>query len=157
MEDQKKLYTGNDIQTMRYADEARLPGKNRIEEIKKYAHLAGIKRIGIANCVALQKEADQLKKALEGEFEVYAINCKIGKIPATELLGRAANGISCNPAGQAEYLASEHTELNIALGLCLGHDMVFSLKSKAPVTTLIVKDRQYRHNPIEAFREDDQK
>lgn len=157
MEDQKKLYTEKDIQTMCYADEARLPGRNRVEEIKRYAHLAGIKRIGIANCVALQKEADKLKQALEGEFEVYAINCKIGKIPATELLGKAANGISCNPAGQAEYLANEHTELNIALGLCMGHDMVFGRKSEAPVTTLIVKDRQYRHNPIEAFREDDQK
>ncbi|MDA3816688.1 MAG: thiamine pyrophosphate-dependent enzyme [Prolixibacteraceae bacterium] len=50
-------------------------------------------------------------------------------------------GTSCNPAGQAKYLEEENTQLNIAMGLCLGHDMIFNEKSAAPVTTLIVKER----------------
>jgi len=38
--------------------------------------------------------------------------------------------------------------MNIIFGLCVGHDMLFSMHSKAPVTTLVVKDRVTGHNPI---------
>jgi uncharacterized metal-binding protein len=151
--DTQKLYTPSDIEVMRLADEARLPGKNRIEEIRNYAKLAGIKRIGIANCVAVQKEADALSNMLSNDFEVFPVNCKCGKIPNNEILGTDAKGISCNPAGQADFLAESKTELNIVMGLCVGHDMVFSAKSKAPVTTLIVKDREHKHNPIATFNQ----
>jgi uncharacterized metal-binding protein len=147
-----KLYTAADIRTMQLANDARLPGKNRVEEIRNYAKLAGIKRIGIANCTAVQKEANMLKDVLSPDFEVFAIDCKCGKIQASEFLGTNANGISCNPAGQADFLAENSTELNIVMGLCVGHDMVFSAKSKAPTTTLIVKDREHKHNPIETFK-----
>jgi uncharacterized metal-binding protein len=34
------------------------------------------------------------------------------------------------------------------MGLCLGHDMIFNAKSKAPVTPLVVKDRKENHNTI---------
>jgi len=148
----KQLYSLNDIRTMQLADEARLPGKNRIEEIRNYAKISGIKRIGIANCVAVQKEAVMLKESLAADFEVYAVDCKCGKVPASEFLGAEAKGVSCNPAGQAEFLADNNTELNIVMGLCVGHDMVFSAKSQAPTTTLIVKDRAHQHNPIESFK-----
>lgn len=149
----KELYSDTDIDTMKLADKARLPGKNRVEELRNYARLANIKRIGIANCVAVQKEADKLKATLSTDFEVFAIDCKCGKMPCTDIIGPEAKGISCNPAGQADYLAENQTELNIVMGLCLGHDLVFSAKSKAPSTTLIVKDREHKHNPIETFKE----
>ena len=153
MENQKDLYSEDDIRTMRIADEARLPGKNRVEELKNYARLSGIKRIGIANCILLQKEADKLKQALGEEFEVFAIDCKTGKIQSGELLGNQSKGLSCNPVGQAEYLAQNNTELNTSLGLCMGHDIVFSRKTKAPSTTLIVKDSEHKHNPIKEFED----
>jgi uncharacterized metal-binding protein len=149
--DYKKLYSGADLNTMRLAEEARLPGKNRVEEIKKYARLSGIRRIGIANCIGLQKEADMLRKSLEGEFEVYAVDCKTGKIQSSELFNDQSRGVSCNPAGQAAYLHENKTGLNISFGLCMGHDIIFNQKSKAPVTTLIVKDREHRHNPFKEF------
>lgn len=148
----KNLYSEADISIMRAAEEARLPGRNRIEEIKNYARISGIKRIGIANCIALQKEANKLKESLETEFEVVAIDCKIGKICSAELLSNQSKGLSCNPIGQADFLAQNNTELNISVGLCLGHDILFNQKSKAPVTTLIVKDREHHHNPYEAFK-----
>lgn len=148
----KNLYSDADISIMRTAEEAKLPGRNRIEEIKNYARIAGIKRIGIANCIALQKEANKLKETLEAEFEVFTIDCKIGKISSAELLSNQSKGLSCNPVGQADFLAQNNTELNISVGLCLGHDILFSQKSKAPVTTLIVKDREFHHNPYEAFK-----
>jgi uncharacterized metal-binding protein len=145
------LYKPQDIKIMKFADSARLPGKDRIEEIKNYARISGIKRIGIAHCVAVQKEADMLKDYLASEFEVYPVNCKYGKIPASEIIGEDAKGISCNPSGQAAYLDENQTELNIVMGLCVGHDIVFTSKSKSPSTTLLVKDRQYKHNPMEIF------
>ena len=148
----KSLYSPSDIRTMKLADSSRLPGKNRVEEIRNYAKLAGFKRIGIANCVAVQKEADMLKSILSNDFEVFAIDCKYGKLPNSEILGPDAKGISCNPSRQAALLAENKTELNIVMGLCVGHDMVFSAKSQAPSTTLLVKDRQHKHNPIETFK-----
>jgi uncharacterized metal-binding protein len=61
-------------------------------------------------------------------------------------------GVSCNPAGQAKYLEEKRTELNIMVGLCLGHDMIFNSKSKAPVTPLVVKDRKLQHNTLSKLR-----
>lgn len=79
------------------------------------------------------------------------MNCKFGKVPFKDLLS-GYHGISCNPAGQADYLEKEGTELNIMMGLCLGHDMIFNSKSKAPVTPLIVKDRKLQHHTLEKLR-----
>lgn len=145
------LYSETDLKTMKLADEARIPGKNRVEEIRNYAKLAGMKRLGIAHCVAVQKEANLLKDQLSGDFEIFAVDCKCGKLPSSEILGPEAKGISCNPSGQAAILAAHQTELNIVMGLCVGHDMVFTAKSQAPSTTLIVKDREHKHNPMETF------
>jgi uncharacterized metal-binding protein len=40
------------------------------------------------------------------------------------------------------------TGVNVIVGLCLGHDMLFTKHSKAPVTTLVCKDRVTGHNPV---------
>jgi uncharacterized metal-binding protein len=48
---------------------------------------------------------------------------------------------------QARILNAEGMEMNIIMGLCVGHDMLFSKHSQAPVTTLVVKDRVTGHNP----------
>ena len=34
------------------------------------------------------------------------------------------------------------------MGLCMGHDILFSKYSQAPITTLVVKDRATYHNPV---------
>ena len=57
----------------------------------------------------------------------------------------------CNPIGQAEMLNEAGTELNIICGLCVGHDAIFTMHCKAPVTTLIAKDRVLGHNPAAAL------
>lgn len=152
MENQKELYSKADIDTMRVAEEARIPGKNRVDELISFAEKSGYKRIGIAHCIGMQREALQLKERLSDKFEVYSIDCKHGKIPSSELLEDASvKGLSCNPAGQADFLAQNNTELNISFGLCMGHDIVFNMKSKAPTTTLIVKDREHKHNTYKEF------
>src|ERR1035437_9506029 len=152
MEDIKKLYTESDLKTMLAAEKGRIPGKNRVEELISFAEKSGVKRIGIANCISLQREANDLKTRLEGKFEVFSIDCKYGKITGAELLqDETVKGLSCNPAGQAEFLAENNTELNVSFGLCVGHDMMFNMKSKAPTTTLVVKDREHKHNPYKEF------
>ena len=152
MENQKTLYSISDIETMRIADKARMAGKNRVEELISFAEKSGIKRIGIANCISLQKEANSLKAILEEKFEVYAIDCKVGKVTGADLLDdETVKGLSCNPAGQAAFLAENNTELNVSFGLCMGHDILFNMKSKAPATTLVVKDREHKHNPYQEF------
>jgi len=43
------------------------------------------------------------------------------------------------------------TDINFILGLCMGHDIAFTMHSKAPVSTLIVKDRRTGNNPAAAL------
>ena len=57
----------------------------------------------------------------------------------------------CNPIHQAKRLNAEGTELNIIMGLCVGHDCLFTKYSEAPVTTLVAKDRVLGHNPVAAL------
>jgi len=152
MEEQKKLYDTKDLKLMRSAEDALMKGTNRIEEIKKFARLAGIKKIGIAHCIGMKKEAELLKERLSDSFEVVTVDCRYAKVPASYMLDdETQKGSSCNPAGQADYLAQNKTELNLVMGLCVGHDIIFNMKSKAPTSTLIVKDREHNHNPYREF------
>jgi len=152
MEDFKSLYTKDDIKTMRAAEKGRLSGKNRVEELISFAEKSGVKRIGIANCISMQRETNELKERLSDKFEVYSVDCKFGRMTGAELLqDETVKGLSCNPAGQAEFLAENNTELNVSFGLCVGHDILFNMKSKAPTTTLVVKDREHKHNPYQEF------
>jgi len=59
--------------------------------------------------------------------------------------------VTCNPIGQAMLLNREETDMNIIVGLCVGHDILFTKHSEAPVTTLIAKDRVTGHNPAAAL------
>jgi uncharacterized metal-binding protein len=48
----------------------------------------------------------------------------------------------------AKLLNRAETDMNVIVGLCVGHDMLFSKYSEAPVTTMVVKDRVTGHNPV---------
>jgi len=152
MEEIKTLYTGEDLKLMRAAEDSLLMGQNRVAELKLFAENNGIKRIGIAHCVGMTKEALKLKETLSDKFEVFTVDCKYQKIKASEFFNDVTvKGTACNPAGQADFLAQQNTELNISFGLCVGHDILFNMKSKAPTTTLVVKDREHKHNPYQEF------
>ena len=58
----------------------------------------------------------------------------------------------CNPIAQAEYLNRAGCELNVLIGLCVGHDSLFIRYSKAPVTVLAAKDHVYDNAPMEYFK-----
>lgn len=124
----------------------------RVQETIEFAHRMGFARIGIATCAALAAESQTLRRLLEAAgFEVFGVICKIGEQrkvdfgldPAMEAVG--AN--LCNPIMQAKLLEDAGTELNIVMGLCVGHDALFSKHSRALTTTLVAKDRVTGHNP----------
>jgi uncharacterized metal-binding protein len=150
--DFRNLYNDSDRQILKLAEDSLNPGLDRVNEIIEYAKEAKINKIGIANCTTFIREANLLEEILTVEgFQVEKVHCKFGKVPFNELLA-GYKGISCNPAGQAKYLEDKGTELNIMMGLCLGHDMIFNARSKAPVTPLLVKDRKLNHSPIDVFK-----
>lgn len=124
----------------------------RVQEIMEFAKKIGAKKIGIANCIGLINEAKIFARILRANgFEVYAVICKVAGqaktsvgIPAEcENIGPAM----CNPILQARLLNRAKTDLNVAIGLCVGHDSLFYKYSDAYVTTLITKDRVTGHNP----------
>jgi uncharacterized metal-binding protein len=150
----KNLYTENDLKVMKVAEDSLDPQLDRVNEIVAYCKEAGIKKVGIANCISFEKQAKKLEHVLTGNgLAVEKANCKLGKVKFHELLP-GYKGTSCNPAGQANHLAERDTELNIMMGLCLGHDIIFNSKSMAPVTPLLVKDRKLDHNPLIALKND---
>jgi uncharacterized metal-binding protein len=138
----KDLYNKSDLLIMKNAEDSKNRNNNRIQEIIEYAKTAKIHKIGIAYCTNLTKQARNLETLLQNEgFTIAKVHCKYGRLPFTNLV-EGYKGVSCNPAGQAKYLEEEKTQLNIIMGLCLGHDMIFNEKSSAPATTLIVKERK---------------
>ena len=115
-----------------------------------FAQLLGVKKLGIATCAGLIGEARALARVFRAHgYEVTGIACKCGMVKKTDMgipeqCMECGTNI-CNPVLQALFLAREKTELNIALGLCVGHDSLFYKYSEAPVTTLSAKDRVLCH------------
>lgn len=131
----------------------------RVEEIIAFANRIGAKKIGIATCIGLMNEAKIFAKILKIKgLESYGIICKVGSIDKTEVgidenlkLQKGCHEAMCNPVLQAKLLNKEKTDLNVVVGLCVGHDSLFIKYSDAPVTTLITKDRVLGHNPAAAL------
>jgi len=134
--------------------------KTRIEELILYAKEMGYEKLGVAFCIGLEEEAAILCRILSQHFTVSSVCCKVCGIDKSyfglERLHGDGSGepeveAMCNPIGQAMVLKKENTDLNVLLGLCIGHDILFTKYSGAPVTTLAVKDRVLAHNPLGAL------
>lgn len=131
----------------------------RVEEIIAFAKRIGAKKIGIATCVGLMSEAKIFTKILKAKgLESYGIICKVGAVDKTQVgvpeelkVNKGCHESLCNPVLQATLLNEEKTDLNVIVGLCVGHDSLFIKYSEAPVTTLITKDRVLGHNPAAAL------
>ena len=132
----------------------------RVEEICAFARQMGFTRIGIATCISMADLARTLSGILESHgFEVASAACKNGGVPKERLGLRDEDKIHpgtyeamCNPLAQAELLNDAGCELNIVLGLCVGHDSLFFKHSKGLATTLVAKDRVLAHNPVGALQ-----
>ncbi len=127
----------------------------RVQEVIEFAKRLGVTKIGIAFCVGLKKEAEVFAEILENHgFGVVSVCCKVGGESKEDLGIEDAEKIApgvyeayCNPIAQALILESEGCELNVLVGLCVGHDALFVKHSKALSTVLIAKDRVTGHNP----------
>lgn len=130
---------------------------NRLEETILFANKLGVKKIGIAACISLAAEARNVAKVLRAQgFEVVGVICKIGSVTFGELGvpcdERGPDAVLCNSVYQAQVLNEEQTDLNIVLGLCVGHDTLFLKHADAPSTVLTVKDFKFDHCSIRALR-----
>lgn len=128
----------------------------RVQEIMEFANKIGAKRIGIANCIGLINEARIFARILRSNgFEPYSVICKVaGQAKSSMGIHAQCESIGasmCNPILQARLLNEAHTELNVVIGLCVGHDSLFYKYSDAYVTTLVTKDRVTGNNPAAAL------
>lgn len=131
--------------------------RTRVEELIAYAQARGVRRVGVAFCVSLTREAQALGRALEAEgVEAELVCCRVGAIdPALIGLPKAHPerfAATCNPVAQAKLLNLAQVGLVAQVGLCIGHDLVLQEECDAPVTTLVVKDRALDHHPVGALR-----
>lgn len=126
--------------------------KTRVEELIVFCREMGIEKIGVAFCVGLAEETRVLCSYLRTFFTVSSVCCKVCGVAKEDLalpkIKEDRYEAMCNPVMQARVLEEEKTGLNLLVGLCIGHDILFSTYSHAPVTTLIVKDRVLTHNPV---------
>ena len=128
----------------------------RVEDTVAFAKLMGYKKIGIATCIGLLDETERLSRILAAQgFSPISVCCKSGGIDKLRLGVTEEDKVrphtfepACNPIAQARLLNGAGTEMNIIVGLCVGHDMLFTRHSDAPVTTLVTKDRVTGHNPV---------
>lgn len=163
-EDIQHFYINSTLQEKEAYDEkaAREEGKvvpvrPRIGEIAEFAKKMKFKKLGMAFCSGLRDEASRANSILEKHgFEVCSVVCSCGALdkiklnvpPEFKIMDPEKFEAACNPLLQAELLNNAETSINVLIGLCVGHDMLFTMHSRAPVTTLIVKDRLTGHNPI---------
>ena len=132
----------------------------RVEEICQFAKRMGFRRVGIATCISFVDLARVFSAILESHgLEVASVACKNGGVPKEEIGLKDAEKIRpgtyeaiCNPISQASLLNRAGCELNVIVGLCVGHDSLFIRHSQGLVTTLVTKDRVLAHNPVGALQ-----
>ena len=132
----------------------------RVEETVKFIERMGYHKVGVATCVGLLDEARIFTRILRAHgLDVYTVCCKCGAVDKStvgipedrKLNGGGSHESMCNPILQARILEEEKTEVNVLIGLCVGHDTLFLQHTAAPTTVLIVKDRVLGHNPAAAL------
>lgn len=131
----------------------------RITELIYFCLEMGYRKIGVAFCVDLLEPTEILVRVLRRFFEVLPVCCKAGGTRTVDAAlhreqqdaGREREHIACNPLGQAAVLNEAQTDLNLIVGLCIGADCLLARESRAPVTTLFVKDKSLANNPIGAL------
>ena len=135
------------------------PVKPRVQEVCEFAQKMGYKRLGIAFCGGLRKEALSLSQILEAQgFEVVSVICSAGGTPKEHIGIKEEEKIRigefesmCSPIAQALILNEEKSDFNVLLGLCVGHDSLLLKYAEAYCTVLVVKDRVLANNPCAAL------
>ena len=116
-------------------------------------------RIGLAFCPDMSNEAltyarileaNGFKAVLAGQDEEQVAQHGPARRQLTKRDPSRATGLS-DPIGQADYCNERKTDLNVILGLAVGHDSLFVKHAGALSTCLIAKDSALGHNPAGAI------
>jgi uncharacterized metal-binding protein len=158
------VYRGEDLEARMARAAAEVEGTyygklTRVEEIIAFANRIGAQRLGIATCIGLIEETRIFVKILKAHgLQSFTVLCKVGSVDKCEVgipdslkVKKGSFEAICNPVLQARLLNEQKTDLNVIVGLCVGHDSLFIKHSDAPVTTQITKDRVTGHNPAAAL------
>ena len=125
----------------------------RILKTMHFAKECGFMHIGLAFCLNVKEQAKEIEMIFrENGFDVESVICKVGHMDRNDL-GVCGSNRMCNPIAQAEFLNGVGTQLNVIVGLCVGHDALFIRHSNAPVTVLAAKDHVYNHAPLEYLKD----
>jgi len=165
LESIKAVYRDDPLIAKMYAVSAEIEGLyygklTRVEEIMLFAKQIGVKKLGIATCIGSIAETTVFTKILQAnDIDDYlCVCCKVGSVPKEDVGIPEEHKINpgkfepaCNPILQAEILNNAKTDLNILIGLCVGHDALFTMHAQAPCVTFSVKDRVLQHNPMAAI------
>ena len=97
------------------------PTKPRILEICEFAKKMAYKKLGLAFCIGLVREAKGVKEIISGHgFDVVSVLCKAGgsskdviQLPPEDRINRGSDESMCNPIFQAKVLNREQTDFNI--------------------------------------------
>ena len=108
----------------------------RLEEVVQLSMRMGFERLGIGHCPSTMGEAVRIAEFVRQH----------GIDPVLP-----ARADACDPIGQAAFFAESGTQFNVIAGMCVGHDALFIRQCRTPVTSLIVADRRFRHNPVAAL------
>lgn len=127
----------------------------RLEEIVEYAKLRGYRKLGVAYCYGMEREATLLRDYLvKSGFVPEMVSCTVDGVSESQTdPDKDSDSISCNPIGQANALNRSGAELTLLMGLCLGHDILIQKNLKMDFTTFVVKDRVTGHNPLKGLLE----
>lgn len=128
---------------------------SRVEETILFIKNMGYKKIGVVCCVGVLKEARIFSNLLRDKgFDVISAACKIASADKTVLGIVQEDKICphqgenyCNPIMQAKLMKDEGVDFIVAMGLCVGHDVLFLKYVDIPTTVLFAKDRITGHNP----------
>lgn len=132
-----------------------MASENRLEEIRVFCKKMGFRKVGVAFCKGVRDFGIKADESLSRDFTVYSVCCNVCGIEKSGIkvkhIKEGATEMACNPIGQADAINSKDVDFVIKCGFCLGHDILFSKRIKAPATTLLVKDRKLKHKTAEIF------
>ncbi len=133
---------------------------SRLKDTVELCKHMNYKKIGVAFCRGLSSEAKVVCDVFrKHNFETVSIICKVGGIakekvgidPGMKVRDEDVFEPICNPILQAKLMNEQKTDFNVIVGLCVGHDSLFTKYSDALCSTLIAKDRALANNPVGAI------
>jgi uncharacterized metal-binding protein len=108
----------------------------RLREVAEFAERMGVRRLGLAHCPDMTREAVLAATYLRS----HLIDVRL-----------PPEKHDCDPLAQAKLFGRIKTQLNVIAGMCVGHEAIFTHSSRAPVTSLVARDERFCHNPAAAL------